>query len=91
MNTEQVLVFADGALTALSLVAALFFLRHWRTTRDRLFVFFAVAFVGIGASWAAMLWPRLGEHDALVYGARLVGFVALIVGIIDKNRDGGAG
>jgi hypothetical protein len=90
MTTEQLLVFASGALTALGLTAALFFLRHWQTTRDRLFVFFAIAFVGLAASWAAMVvWPALGEHDAYVYGIRLVAFLALIVGIVDKNRSGG--
>ena len=33
-----------GAIAMASLVAALFFLRFWKNTRDRFFLFFAVAF-----------------------------------------------
>ena len=36
--------FLSGAVTFGFFVAALFFLRFWRTTRDELFIAFAVAF-----------------------------------------------
>ena len=36
--------FVWGVLAMGSLVPALFFLRYWRSSRDRLFAFFAVAF-----------------------------------------------
>ena len=38
---EAILV---GAIAAMSLVAALFFLRYWKSTRDRFFLFFALSF-----------------------------------------------
>jgi len=37
-------LFFLGAIAALSLVAALFFLRFWHRTRDRLFLAFALSF-----------------------------------------------
>jgi hypothetical protein len=84
---EEILTFAQGALTALSLVAALFFLRYWRSTGDRLFAFFSIAFVLFSASWTALATrPSVGEHDAYVYLLRLAAFAAIIIGIVDKNR-----
>lgn len=87
MSTDEILTFAQGALTALSMVAALFFLGYWRRTRDRLFAYFAVAFTIFAASWAALaIHPSIGEHDAYVYLLRLAAFGAILVGIVDKNR-----
>lgn len=90
MSTEDLLVFVEGSLTALCLVAALFFFRYWRTSRDRFFGFFTVAFVLLAASWAALAFrPSVGEHDAYAYMLRLAGFVAILIGIVDKNRGRG--
>jgi hypothetical protein len=84
---DEMLSFGQGALTTLSLVAALFFLRYWRSTADRLFAYFAAAFLLFSASWAALAAkPSIGEHDAYVYLLRLAAFVAIMIGIIDKNR-----
>lgn len=80
--------FLLGAAAALSVVAALFFLRSWRTTRDRFFVFFAVAFVLLGVNWAAAanLAPQ-SESRHWIYLVRLVAFLVILAGIADKNRD----
>ena len=87
MSVEDLVIFAEGALTALSLVAALFFLRYWRTTRDRFFGFFTLAFVMFGSSWAALAFrPSVGEHDAYAYMLRLAAFGAIAIAIVDKNR-----
>lgn len=79
--------FLWGALTMSSATAALFFFHYWRTTRDRLFVYFALAFVCFAANWAALslIDPDL-EVRHNVYLIRLVGFVLIVVGVIDKNR-----
>lgn len=91
MSAEELLIFVDGALAALSVVAVLFFVRYWRSSRDRFFGFFAAAFTAFAASWAALAFrPTVGEHDAYVYLLRLVAFLSIILAIIDKNRRPGA-
>ena len=85
-------VFAWGVLAMASLVAALFFLRYWRASRDRLFGFFSLAFVGMAINWtvlAVVNRPVDEARQAHAYVIRLVAFVILIVGIIDKNRRSG--
>jgi len=84
--------FAWGVLAMASLVASLFFLRYWRATRERLFAFFSVAFVGLTANWTVLAivnHPVDEARQAHAYVIRLVAFVVLIVGIIDKNRRSG--
>jgi ABC-type Fe3+-siderophore transport system permease subunit len=53
--------FILGATALASLVAALFFLRFWRDTRDRLFCFFAIAF-GIDALHRVVLRADHRRH-----------------------------
>ena len=84
-------VFAWGVLAMASLVAALFFLRYWRASRERLFAFFSLAFVGMAVNWLVLAMvnrPVDEAQQAYAYLIRLVAFVILIVGIIDKNRRG---
>jgi hypothetical protein len=84
--------FAWGVLAMASLIAAIFFLRYWRATRERLFAFFGLAFVGLAANWTVLALvdhPVDEARQAHAYIIRLVAFVILIIGIIDKNRRGG--
>lgn len=79
--------FLWGTLSMSSAVAALFFLHYWRVGRDRLFLFFAAAFVALALNWIglAMVDPEVeARHN--VYLLRLTAFVLIITGIIDKNR-----
>jgi hypothetical protein len=81
-----VIEFLSGAVTLGFLVGALFFLRFWRRTRDRLFLAFAVAFVLLALNQAAAQW--LGAADERVgyaYVLRVVGFVLILAAIVDKN------
>lgn len=79
--------FIAGAVATLACVAGLFFLRFWRTTRDRFFGFFAIAFFLMALQRAIMvLIPRATEHMGSVYGLRLLAFVVILVAIVDKNR-----
>ena len=67
--------------------AGLFFFRFWRVSGDRLFAFFGAAFWVLALSWAllALINPA-DETRPYVYAIRLVAFVLMIVGMIDKNR-----
>ena len=75
-----------GAAGTLSIVAGLFFLRFWRSTRDRLFLFFALSFFLEGANRIA-LYPSAGEQDNLpiYYLIRLVTYGLILVAILSKN------
>jgi hypothetical protein len=83
----------DQTLWAMSAMAsygvAVCFLRFWRTTRDRLFAFFSVAFLLMGLSWTVLTVARpAGEPRHLIYLVRLAAFVIIAVAILDKNRKG---
>jgi hypothetical protein len=69
------------------LVAALFFLRFHRETRDRLFGAFAIAFAMLAVQRAALaLLPLTDRNEILIYGLRLLAFVLILAAIVDKNR-----
>lgn len=79
--------FCWGMLTMAGFMASLFFLRHWKVTGDRLFIFFSVAFAMLAMNWFALsgVDPTF-EARHLIYLIRLAAFVLIIVGIVDKNR-----
>jgi hypothetical protein len=77
-------LFLWGALAMSSLVAALFFLRFFRNTRDRLFLFFSLAFMVFTADWVLIACTE----SRYLYVLRLVGFLLIIIGVADKNRRG---
>lgn len=80
--------FIAGATTLGYFIAAAYFLKFQRRTRDRLFLLFATAFAMMGAQRIAMLfWSEPDERgQVLLYGLRLLAFVLILVAIIDKNR-----
>jgi Family of unknown function (DUF5985) len=79
--------FLWGALAMASFVAGLFFLRFWRSTRDRLFLFLCAAFWVFALNWSMLgLWEPLHETRHYGYAIRWVGFMLILIGIIDKNR-----
>jgi hypothetical protein len=81
---EQLLL---GAIATASGVAALFFLRFWKVTRDRLFLFFALAFFMLGVTWTATGVARpAAETKHYFYVPRLIAFALIIAGVADKNR-----
>lgn len=78
--------FLSGAVTMGFLVAALFFLRFWRKTSDRLFLAFAIAFALLALNQALAHW--LGAADERVgytYLLRVLGFGLILLAIVDKN------
>ena len=78
--------FLSGAVTMGFVIAAVFFLRFWRRTRDRFFFAFAIAFVLLALNQALAQW--LGAADERVmytYLLRVLGFVIILAAIVDKN------
>jgi hypothetical protein len=76
-----------GVIAALSLVAALFFLRFWRHTGDRFFVLFALAFAIDGLARLALGAIHLpDEFEPYAYLPRLVTFGLIIAAVVLKNR-----
>lgn len=79
-----------GTIAMASLVAALFFVRFWRDTRDRFFLLFAAAFLVEALNRAALgLTHVRQEHEPLFYLVRLLAYGLIIVAIINKNRTKG--
>ena len=78
--------FLRGAITLGWFVAALFFVRFWRETRDRLFLLFAVAFVMLALTRIVMMAvnPEGDEHTNL-YWLRLAAYCLILTAIVDKN------
>jgi uncharacterized membrane protein HdeD (DUF308 family) len=82
--------FILGAIAALTVTAGVFFLRSWRQTRDRLFLYFALAFLVEGVNRTALAFsenPR--EGDPFVFLVRAGAFGLILFAIWDKNREGG--
>lgn len=82
-----VVVLLGGALFTGYLVAALFFLRFWRDSRDRLFAIFAAAFVLLALQRLLLALEISPMEDAVwSYVIRLLAFLLILFAIIDKNR-----
>jgi hypothetical protein len=78
--------FLSGAVTMGFLVASGFFMRFWRSTADRLFLAFALAFLLLALNQGLAQW--LGAADerlGYTYLLRVLGFVLILAAIIDKN------
>ena len=77
----------SGALMMGYAVAALFFLRFWNASRDRLFGMFSLAFLLLAIQRFAITMTRETMEDQTVfYLLRLAAFVVILVAIVDKNR-----
>jgi hypothetical protein len=81
------IIFLWGALATACSIAGLLFLRFWKVTRERLFLFFALAFATLALNWACLgVIDPPTETRFYFYVLRLVAFLLIIVGIVDKNR-----
>ena len=79
--------FLLGVVASLSIVTAIFFLRFWRQTHDRLFLIFALSFGVEGVNRIALASdPHPSEASPVFYLIRLAAFVLIVIGILDKNR-----
>jgi hypothetical protein len=80
-------LFLWGACAMASGSVAVYFLRFWVQGRDRLFLFFALAFAALALHWLGLGIVRPPEETRhYLYLLRLVAFLLIIAGIVDKNR-----
>jgi hypothetical protein len=79
-----------GAIAMASLVISLFFLRFWKTTRDRFFLFFAASFLLEAINRVLIGISVLqNEESPVYYLIRLIAYSLIIIAIIDKNKTRG--
>ena len=78
--------FLAGAVTLAYFLAAIYFLRFWRQTSDRLFLNFALAFLlfALNQLVVSVLWAA-DERHSYTYILRILGFVLILLAIADKN------
>lgn len=79
-----------GGIAIGSFVAGLFFLRYWRSTRDRFFLFFMLAFWIEAINRLDMALTDTWNEDSspVHYMVRLVTYGLILLAIWDKNRPG---
>jgi hypothetical protein len=78
--------FLLGVIVTCSLVAAAFFFRFWRRTRDWLFLAFGLAFLIEGLNRMSFLTlddPTGGNRIA--YSIRLVSYLLILAAIAHRN------
>ena len=76
-----------GAIALASMVASLFFLRFWRSTGDRFFLFFALSFLIEGINRIALgRAAQLTDEAPAYYLIRLIAYGLILYAIWDKNR-----
>jgi hypothetical protein len=79
-----------GALLLSYLMAGTYFFNFWKRTGDRIFIHFAVAFWLFVLNQLATSIPSVAkETDGYEYLLRVIGFIVIIVGIVDKNMGSG--
>ena len=79
--------FVHGMVSLACFAVGLKFLKFWRVSGDRFFIWFAAAFWTFALGWTLRAFvPTVGEHGHFVYLPRLLGFLMIIAAIIDKNR-----
>jgi peptidoglycan/LPS O-acetylase OafA/YrhL len=90
MNTFLTIkTMMSGGLVMACLACALFFLRFWKSSRDRLFAFFSLAFGVMALNWLALALLQVDdERRHYLYVIRLVSFLLILYAIWDKNREG---
>lgn len=82
--------FLAGVTAMGCFVAALFFARFWRATRDRFFAWFALGFAIFGANRLVLgLVDENSEARPALYIVRLLAFLVILGAIVEKNRETG--
>ncbi|HET6881684.1 MAG TPA: DUF5985 family protein [Pirellulales bacterium] len=92
-------LFIEGMSAMACVVISLFFLRYWKTTSDRLFLIFAIAFILMCITRLVASALSIGQanvdagsvvHHGYVYTLRFLAYLLILAAIIDKNRPRGA-
>lgn len=78
----------SGGVAAASVIAGIFFLRYWRSSRDRFFLYFAASFLIEGVNrFVLYLMVGLQEEAPIYYLIRLVAYGLIVLAIVAKNRE----
>ncbi len=89
---DGIVDFLRGGTMVALLGAAIYFLRFWKDTSDRLFLLFSLAFFILSASQIIVFaMGKTGDSSPEVYWLRLVAFLLIIAGIVEKNLPGQKG
>ena len=77
----------SGVLSLSYLVIALFFLRFWVSSKDRIFAMFSAAFALMAVQRVALALTRETLEDQTpFYVLRLAAYLLIVGAIVDKNR-----
>lgn len=76
-----------GAIIMASFTIALFFLRFWKSTHDRFFLFFSISFA-LEALNRLLIQVAMhqDEQQPLIYLIRLVAYSLILIAILQKNK-----
>ena len=78
-----------GAIMMGCLTASLFFLRFWKTTGDRFFLFFSLSFfLEAIVRLLTVMVVNFNEERPHIYLIRLAAFSVILFAIADKNWKG---
>jgi hypothetical protein len=84
---DPVFFFLNGAAFMGGLTCALFFLRFWRRSQDRLFGIFSAGFTLMAIERLVLVVSGANAEDhSRIYFIRLLAFLMILIGIWDKNR-----
>jgi Family of unknown function (DUF5985) len=79
----------SGALLLSYVIAGAYFFRFWRRIRDRLFLHFALAFWLFASNQlVTSILDVRDDTSGYEHLLRILGFVLIIVAIVDKNWHG---
>jgi hypothetical protein len=81
--------FLSGAAMFGALTIGLFFIKFWRSTQDRLFFYFGIAFglMGVERLVLEFMHDPGNERHNYIYLIRLFAFLLIAFAIVDKNRN----
>jgi hypothetical protein len=86
-NDGTMIEMMMGATAAFYLIIGLFFIRFWRSTHDRFFLFFAFCFLMEAANRIMLgLFFDFREASPLYYVIRLFSYSFIVIAILDKNK-----
>ena len=81
----------SGGIAVAFAMIGVCFVRFWRTSRNRLFLLFAISFFLLTAERIVLVLVNPDDEFApYIYMIRLAAFVVIIAGIVDQNRKGGS-
>jgi O-antigen/teichoic acid export membrane protein len=78
----------SGGVATASVIAGIFFLRYWKSSHDRFFLYFAASFFIEGVNrFVLYLTVGLQEEAPVYYLIRLVAYGLIVLAIVAKNRE----